>query len=64
MIFGPYSGNRQYVNLRGRTSVKTWIGILILVFMVIGLGGCGESQPVEEQPGLAGPALIMFYTDN
>jgi hypothetical protein len=44
--------------------VKIWIGLLLLVLTAVGLAGCGDGQPVEELPELAGPALVMFYTDN
>jgi len=44
--------------------VKTWIGVLIVVLVVIGLASCSESQPLETPAELEGPALVMFYTDN
>jgi hypothetical protein len=64
MTFEPYSGNRQSVNSRGRTNVKAQIGIWMLVLTVIGLASCSDSQSIWAPPELAGPALVMFYTDN
>ncbi|MFN2189881.1 MAG: hypothetical protein ACK2T3_14045 [Candidatus Promineifilaceae bacterium] len=44
--------------------MRTWLGIFVVSLAVAGLVGCGESQPVEQLPEVAGPALVMFYTDN
>ena len=41
-----------------------WFGIFIVVLAVIGLASCNESRPLEAPSELAGPALVMFYTDN
>jgi len=44
--------------------MKLWILPLILLASVVGLAACGAESSTETPADPAGPALIMFYTDN
>jgi len=35
----------------------------LIAFLVVGCGGAGDT-PEAAQPAIAGPAFVLFFTDN
>ncbi|MGH2536032.1 MAG: hypothetical protein ACRDHL_01410 [Candidatus Promineifilaceae bacterium] len=48
--------------------MKHWFRLPFLALLaLVALAACGSNEPGEPEappPALAGPALVMFYTDN
>lgn len=44
--------------------MKVWLWLVIFSALTGVLAACSNEQPAGAPPDLAGPALIMFYTDN